>query len=381
MVKSDLPVRRPGTVRLRHRPYGRHSRARERTFVVGRLLIAAATVLVLAAIGAGWWVWSGVNRQLEDRAIAALAPDDPNIRSQQAPADAAAPAAGAAENILIAGVTPRRAGAGTAGSGTEGSGTEGSGTEQTGILLLAHASADGSRIDLVSIPDDLLVTAPACQTWDPATRTSGPDPAATGSAQWRIGEAYAVGGPPCTVRAVQAATGLRVDRLVMIDRTGFKDIVDAMGGIEVPGSVAVAADGRPVAAGAPGRTIDGDQALVLIDAFLDADGPANGPDALARQRALVAAMLAQLTSRESLSDPVALNDTLHAVVGHATTANVTVDDLARLALAVQGGRGALQEYTLPTEADPSGRGRRPTAATAAFTEALVADVAPPAGAG
>lgn len=374
MVKSDLPVRRPGTVRLRHRPYGRHSRARERTFVVGRLVIAAATVLVLAAIGAGWWVWSGVNRQLEERAIAALAPDDPNIRSQQAPADA--PAAATAENILIAGVTPRRAGAGTAESSTGGSGTE-----ETGILLLAHASADRSRIDLVSIPDDLLVTAPACQTWDPATRTSGPDPAATGSAQWRIGEAYAVGGPPCTVRAVQGATGLRVDRLVMIDRTGFKDIVDAMGGIEVPGSVAVAADGRPVAAGAPARTIDGDQALVLIDAFLEADGPADGPDALARQRALVAAMLAQLTSRESLSDPVALNDTLQAVVAHATTANVTVDDLARLALAVQGGRGELEEYTLPSEADPSGQGRRPTAATAAFTEALVADVAPPADAG
>lgn len=367
MVKSDLPVRRPRTVRVRHQPYGRHSRVRERTFAVGRLLIAAATVLVLAAIGAGWWVWNGVSRQLEERAIAALAPDDPNIRTPQAPADAATPA-GTAENILIAGVTPRPAGA-------EGAGT---GTEQTGILLLAHASADRSRIDLVSIPDDLLVAAPQCQTWDPATRTSGPDAAGGGSAQWRIGDAYAVGGPPCTVRAVQAATGLRVDRLVMIDRTGFKDIVDAMGGIDVPESVAVAADGRPVAAGGTARTIGGDEALALVDAVLDAGGPAGGPDALARQRALVAAMLAQLTSRESLTDPVALNNTLQAVVAHATTANVSVDDLAELALSVRGGRGAVEEYSLPSEVDPSGAGRRSTAATAAFTDALIADVAPPA---
>lgn len=368
MVESDLHVRKPRAVRVPHRPYGRHARVRERTILVGRVVVAAAALLVLAGFGAGWWLWSSADRQLADRAVQALVPDDPNIRTPGGSEGVSVAGTASPENVLVLGLNTR----------LQGEPGEGAGTERTGVMLLVHASADRTRIDLVSVPADLIVPNPGCQTWDASSRTSTQVDYVSGNAEWQIADAYAVGGPPCTVRAVQAITGLRVDRVIIIDENGFKAIVDSMGGIELPASVAVALDGRPLAEQGGLRTIDGDEALALIDAALDSAGSSAPTDPVIRQRALVAGILAQLTSREMLTDPVALNDTLQSVIAHSVTANVTVDDLAELALSVQGGRGELREYTLPTDVDPAGSGRRSNAATAVFTEALLADVAPPA---
>ena len=45
--------------------------------------------------------------------------------------------------------------------------------------------------------------------------------------------AYAVGGPGCTQRTVEQLTGIRIDHFVVIDFNGFKQMVDALGGVPV----------------------------------------------------------------------------------------------------------------------------------------------------
>ena len=60
-------------------------------------------------------------------------------------------------------------------------------------------------------------------------RLPGQPPATSGTST----AAYSVGGPQCTVRAVQDLTGLRIDRVIGIDFAGFKNMVDALGGITV----------------------------------------------------------------------------------------------------------------------------------------------------
>lgn len=371
MSKSGLHSRQPGTDEAKsttrsRQPYGRHARVRERSIVVGRVLIAVATVAIVVLAGTGWWLWTRANDQIQEKAVAALVPDDPNIRQPTTPAGEVDPQAPTPENLLIMGVTPRSAG------------TAGQGAERTDIMMLVHASADRSRIDLVSIPGDLLVGAPSCKTWDPATRTATDVDYVSSAAEWEIAEAYAAGGPPCAVRAVQALTGLRVDRVIIIDEGGFKAIVDTMGGITVKTSSPIVVDGQTVLEAGESRLITGDEALTLIDSALSG-GTLGGLDAVSRQRLLVAAMLSQFTSNEMLSDPARLNSTLQAVIANSVTANVTVDDLAALALSLKGEGSEISDFTLPSEVEQSGDGRRTTALTGTFTEALVEDQPLPSG--
>ena len=45
--------------------------------------------------------------------------------------------------------------------------------------------------------------------------------------------AYAVGGPACTIKTVEAITNIRINHFVVVDFNGFKNMVDALGGVPV----------------------------------------------------------------------------------------------------------------------------------------------------
>ena len=49
----------------------------------------------------------------------------------------------------------------------------------------------------------------------------------------RFNEAFDYGGPGCTVRAVEGLSGLTIDHYVVVDFTGFKDVVNALDGVDV----------------------------------------------------------------------------------------------------------------------------------------------------
>ena len=78
-----------------------------------------------------------------------------------------------------------------------------------------------------------MVDAPTCKAWDYSTNTLSDRDFDNPYAHWKITNAYAVGGPQCTVRAVQALTGLQLHRVIVIDFGGFSSIVDALGGIQM----------------------------------------------------------------------------------------------------------------------------------------------------
>ncbi len=83
---------------------------------------------------------------------------------------------------------------------------------RTDTIMLLHT---GSGPDtLVSLPRDSLVPVPGYGTT-------------------KINAAFAYGGPRLLVRTVEDATGLRIDDYVEIGFTGFVDLVDAVGGIQI----------------------------------------------------------------------------------------------------------------------------------------------------
>jgi LCP family protein required for cell wall assembly len=93
-------------------------------------------------------------------------------------------------------------------------GTGSAAGQRTDTILMLHIPDGGGPDLLLSIPRDSYVDIP-------------------GHGQNKINAAYAFGGPKLLVQTVEQNTGLRVDDYIEIGFTGFVDIVDAVGGIEV----------------------------------------------------------------------------------------------------------------------------------------------------
>ncbi|KQQ41714.1 LCP family protein [Nocardioides sp. Leaf307] len=120
-------------------------------------------------------------------------------------------------NILVMGSDNRD------GEGNDIDGLTGGG-QRADTTILVHVSADRQEAYGVSLPRDAIVDRPAC-------RVDGEEIPGAEAAMFNT--AFAVGGPLCTVQTVEQLTGIYVDHFVVLDFNGFKDMVDAVDGVEV----------------------------------------------------------------------------------------------------------------------------------------------------
>ncbi|MBD0290507.1 MAG: LCP family protein [Thermoleophilia bacterium] len=81
-------------------------------------------------------------------------------------------------------------------------------------IMLVRTDPDEHRLAYLSIPRDLRVEIPG----------HGVD---------KINAAYSLGGPALATRTVRALTGLRVNHVVVVDFSGFREVIDAIGGITI----------------------------------------------------------------------------------------------------------------------------------------------------
>jgi LCP family protein required for cell wall assembly len=84
----------------------------------------------------------------------------------------------------------------------------------TDTIILAHVDLDRRIATLISIPRDTWVAIP-------------------GHGRQKLNAAYGLGGPALTARLVGELTGAHVDSTLTIDPTSAKQIVDALGGINL----------------------------------------------------------------------------------------------------------------------------------------------------
>ncbi|MBQ0976950.1 LCP family protein [Micromonospora sp. M61] len=91
---------------------------------------------------------------------------------------------------------------------------------RTDTIILAHLPKDRSSAQLISIPRDSWVSVPKSST-------------GRGGKDAKINASFAWGGVPLMVQTVEKFTGVRVDHVAIVDFGGFKEIVDALGGINV----------------------------------------------------------------------------------------------------------------------------------------------------
>ncbi|MDQ2845765.1 MAG: LCP family protein [Actinomycetota bacterium] len=362
-----------------------------------RIVLIVAAVAVLAVTGTAWVIRHRADVAISQHRVDALVPNDPNIKqgtpdktagpptgtagstgstgsagsngSTAAPGAAGRPvspqdaAAMPAENMLVLGLDTR-------GNATGGVGP---GTSQSDVIMIAHLYAGHQQMSVLSIPRDLYVPAPTCKEWDNATGQVSDHNFTSQYTSWKITNAYSVGGPRCTVQAVQALTGLRIDRLITIQFDGFKSIVDALGGVQMTFATPVIDQNQGTVIAAPGsQLVNGTQALALVRSR-EVKGDSSGDlGRIDRQQQLLKAMMRKMVTSGTLTDPAKLDRVMQTFIANSTTDNVTTDQLLSLARKFAGG-SAVKFVTLPTTPAPGTDGLHGTGSDAQIFTALVND--------
>jgi LCP family protein required for cell wall assembly len=345
----------------------------------GRVLVTMLAVVVLVGTGTEWSIKSNAAAGLQARSVQAVFAGDSNIATPGPVAQPSVTSAAASasvfspENILLLGSDSRSGANGDPGNTDSSIDTS---IAQSDTLMIAHVSADRQHVTILSIPRDLDVPAPSCQLWSNGVVSDHDQPTVPGES-WKITNAFAVGGPACTVRAVQQLTGLKINRIIGIDFTGFKTMVDALGGVQVNiCQPIIDTELGTVIPDAGEQVINGDTALNLVRARQVQDDPTGDLGRIRRQQVVLSALLRQVTSAGTLLSPAKLDGFLQAFVQSTYTDNVTIDDLVALAQSF----GTLDPskitfYTLPTHTHPQNPDALAldTAAAAPMFAALVND--------
>ncbi|MEU6085338.1 LCP family protein [Streptomyces sp. NPDC047085] len=297
------PARRAGSSGGRRRtPPGRSGRRR---WV--RIVLLSVLVVVLAAGGVAYWLYRDLDNNIKGVDIDKAIGDD---RPQKLPTSG--------QNILILG-SDSRAGANAALNTGHVSGA------RSDTALVMHIPEGRSKAVAVSIPRDTLVTRPQC------TKTDGTE--VPSAKRVMFNSIYSQVGPACVVKTVEQISGVRMDHYVEIDFAGFKDLVDAIGGVPVTvdRDIHDSSSGLDLTAGT--HRLDGTQALQFVRTR---HGIGDGSDLgrIGLQQQFMIALLSEIKKQDLLGSPTKT----YRIADELTAALTTDSELASLTKLAEFGR-------------------------------------------
>ncbi len=299
--------------------------------------VASGAVLVVTVAGAGV---NAVMGQLQGNITAV---DISEQLGGSVPGDLVVDEAGDLQpvNILIMGSDSRT------GKGNKGYGSAADiGGERSDTTILLHVSADRKTALGVSIPRDTWITLPTCTV----------DGKKVGGYQGRFNEAYDIGGPGCTIKAVNELSGLDISNFMVIDFGGFKRIVEAIGGVEICLAEAVNDEKSGLNLSAGKHVVTGEEALAFVRTRKEL-GDGSDTSRIRRQQAFLSSMARQVLSSDTLLNPAKLVGLLNATTSSLTADPqlANLDNLQALALSLKDVRpGDITFVTMPWY--PSGDG-------------------------
>ena len=280
------------------------------------------------------------------------------------------PTAGRPVNILLMGSDDR--------SGDNAAIGGDAGGMRADTTIVAHISADRSRVELVSIPRDSLVDIPACEMTD-GTMTKPRSGAMFNSAfaiGWDNGGDIA-SAASCAMVTVMSLTDVYLDGFVVVDFAGFQSMIDAIGGVPIciPEAIVAPQAGLNLQAGQ--QTLNGEQALGLARARKGTG--LNGSDLtrITRQQQLMAATARAVLDQNLLTDAPGLLKFLDAATSSlkASPNFASLQNLSGLALSLRGlDASGITFLTVPVADAPSDKNRVVwTSAADAIWENMAAD--------
>ncbi|HWS37299.1 MAG TPA: LCP family protein [Actinoplanes sp.] len=176
-------------------------------------------------------------------------------------------------------------------------------------LILMHVPEDHASAQLISIPRDLWVNIPKDN-----------NAACDNSSRAKINAAFAFGGIPRAVRTVECMTDVRIDHVAAIDFGGFKEVTDALGGVDLNVEQDTTSIHKPFRKFKKGMMhMNGAQALDWIRQRKQF--PRGDFARMQHQQEFLKALMDKAASSGTLTNPVKLNNFLGSV-----TKAVTVDE-------------------------------------------------------
>ena len=227
----------------------------------------------------------------------------------------------AAFNMLLMGVDSREIGE----------------ASRSDTLMIVRVDPQQQRVTLISIPRDTRVTIP-------------------GHGKTKINAAHAFGGPALVIETVSEITGLPISHYAEVDFKGFKDVVDALGGITVtvPEDIYDMKAANHVKSAAKleagTQTLDGAHALTFVRsrAF-----PRGDLQRIENQQTFLKAVLKEALKPANV---LRLPSTVTAMADSMTT-DLSVGDLLSIANQMKGmNADALEAVTMPGEPQMIGGG-------------------------
>ncbi|HEX6470483.1 MAG TPA: LCP family protein [Streptosporangiaceae bacterium] len=231
-------------------------------------------------------------------------------------------------------------------------------------MILLHLSPGGGQAVGISFPRDLMVPVPSCRN-----RAGGivpPQPIA------QINSTFTTGGAACTIKTIESFTNIKIDHFMEVDFSGFKNVVNAVGGVEIclPNDVNDPKSKLHLSRGR--HLVKGEQALAYVRAR---HGLGDGSDLsrIKRQQAFLGSIANKALSAGVLANPGKLTRLLDAGTKSLTTdKGLDVPSLLRLGQSLQGlTSGKIRFITVPYGAyapDPNRVTLRQPAANAFFSE-------------
>ncbi|WP_221348043.1 LCP family protein [Streptomyces beigongshangae] len=296
------------------------------------LLVAAwsaAGVLVLGGTGLGY-LYVNLNDNIRtvdiDQALGTDRPLDVDDGSQ---------------DILVLGSDTR------SGSNKELGGGADDGSARSDTAMVVHVYEGHRKASVVSIPRDTLVPRPSCTDDEGVTHDA--------ASLAMFNSAYSTGGAACAVKTVEAMTGIRMDHYVEVDFSGFRKLIDELGGVEVTTTEDIEDRDSHLDLEAGTHRLTGEQALGLVRTR---HGVGDGSDLgrIQLQQAFVRALVEQVSDIGVLSSPKNLYDLADTATGTVTTDSDldSVKDLASFAHGLKGiDSSNMHMVTMPVRYDPA----------------------------
>lgn len=191
-------------------------------------------------------------------------------------------------------------------------GTEVAAGARSDTMLLVHISKARDSAVIISLPRDSLVTIPEHVSSSDSTKT-------VPARQNKLNAAFNFGGAPLLIETIEGETGLRIDHYIEINFLGFKNIIDALGGIDVCVKKDIKDSKSNLQLSAGLQTLDGIQALKYVRTrYFDGQGDIGR---MKRQQEFISAVLRKATSTGTLLNPIKLVSFLNAAIKTITTDN------------------------------------------------------------
>lgn len=192
------------------------------------------------------------------------------------------------------------------------------GGQRSDTTILLHVAADRKSAIAVSIPRDTWITLPQCKNGGKTV----------GGYEGKFNAAIEIAGPACTLKAARELSGLDIKNFMVVDFGGFKNIVDAIGGVEICLTEAVNDPMSGLKLPAGESTVTGEDALAFVRARKTL-GDGSDISRIRRQQAFLSSLIRKVSSNQLLLNPVGLLDVLNAAT-ESLTADSQLADLNNL---------------------------------------------------